>query len=128
MKGGMSMAFVDGESGGELSDEVKAENEKYGVLMIMQKEPVQGIYRGFRMVPGYKGNMKNQQKCHSFEQEDGNNLEVRGFGLMDHIIAKDYKEGDLLRVIYTGLVDGYHKCTIAKDDGNGAGSDGGEDL
>ena len=69
------MAFVDGDSGGELSPEVQEENEKNGVLMVLQGDtPVQGIYRGFKEVPGYEG--KGKQKSHSFEQEDGSIVKV----------------------------------------------------
>tara|TARA_R100001530_G_C4276831_1_gene144552 strand:- start:456 stop:821 length:366 start_codon:yes stop_codon:yes gene_type:complete len=113
------MAFIEGNSDGELSEEIKEENEKYGELMVMQKEPIEGIYRGVREVPGYGG--KGKQQCHKFEKADGSEFEMRGFGLMDHILAKDYAVGDLLRVTYTGKSEktGYHQCKIAKDDGNG---------
>jgi hypothetical protein len=120
------MAFVDGEGSGELSDEIKEENSKYGVLMSLQGDnPIQGIYRGFKECPGFEG--KGKQKSHSFEQPDGSNLKVRGFGLMDHIIAKDYAEGDLLRVTYTGKDGKFHKCRIAKDDGTAPDADS-EDM
>ncbi len=121
------MAFVEGENGGELSPEIQEENAKYGELMVMQKEPVEGIYRGCREVPGYGG--KGKQKCHKFEKADGSEFEIRGFGLMDHILNKDYGIGDLLRVTYTGKNEktGYHQCKIAKDDGSGD-SDGDESL
>jgi hypothetical protein len=118
------MAFRENDSEGQLSEEIQAENDKYGVLMILQKEPIEGIYRGFKECPGYGG--KGTQKSHLFESTDGTEFKVRGFGLMDHIIAKDYVEGDLLRVTYTGKGDdGYHKCKIAKDDGS---PDNGEEL
>ncbi len=122
------MAFQDTDTGSELSEEAQADNDKYGQLMVLIGEgnSLQGIYRGVKEVPGYEG--KGKQKCHSLEQESGEILKVRGFGLMDHIIAKDVEEGQLIRVTYTGKgTDGYHKCKVAIDDGEGEAAGSGEE-
>ncbi len=110
------MAFEELGSEGELSEDIQAENKEKGELMVLRTEPVEGIYRGFTNVSGYEG--KGKQKSHKFEKPDGSILKIRGFGLMDHIIANDISEGQLIRVTYTGKGDdGYHKCRIAVDNG-----------
>ncbi|KKL87326.1 hypothetical protein LCGC14_1935880 [marine sediment metagenome] len=116
------MAWEDIGGEGELSEEVKAQNVEYGELMHYQKKPVEGIYRGFDMVPGHKG--KGKQKSHKFEQPDGSVFKIRGFGLMNYIIDADVTEGQLIRVTYTGKGDdGYHKCKVAIDNGDKASSE-----
>ncbi len=115
------MAFKDIGGEGELSEEIQAENKEKGELMTLRTEPVEGIYRGYDEVSGYEG--KGKQKSHKFEKSDGSIFKVRGFGLMDHIIANDVTEGQLIRVTYTGKGDdGYHKCRVAIDNGDKSAS------
>ena len=118
------MAFIESKDG-ELSEEVIAENEKYGKLAIMLGEgnSVEGIYRGVKQVTGYQG--KGKQSSHTFEDaKTGEEFKIRGFGLMDHIIKKEVTEGDLIRVTYKGKgEDGYHKCSVGIDNGEPAPSE-----
>ncbi|KKM77025.1 hypothetical protein LCGC14_1374160 [marine sediment metagenome] len=74
---------------------------------------VEGIYKGFKMVPGHKG--KGKQKCHTFDQSNGEPLAVLGFGLMDHIL-NNVEKGSQTRITYLGKVGDYHKCKVEVDD------------
>lgn len=121
------MAFEELGGEGELSEEIKAENAEKGELMTLRKEPVEGIYRGFNEVSGFEG--KGKQRSHKFEAKDGSIFKIRGFGLMDHIIANEVTEGQLIRVTYTGKGDdGYHKCKVAVDNGDKTSSASSEEL
>ena len=97
-----------------------------GLLLSGQEEgyQLQGVYKGFRMVDGPDGD--GEQKCHSFDEPDGEPLDVLGFGLLDHILAdeKQVKEGDLVRVTYLGKKGKYHKCKVEVDDGKDKDEDG----
>ncbi len=92
-------------------------------MLLSGAEPgtkVEGVYKGYKMVPGAPGEdgkPKGKQKLHTFKQPDGEPLDVLGFGLMDHILENDCKEGQLVRVTYKGKVGGYHKCNVEVDDG-----------
>jgi len=123
------MGFNDIGGDGELSEEVLKDNADYGQLMVLIGEgnSLEGIYRGAVDCPGYNG--KGKQKSHSLEQKDGSIVKVRGFGLMDHILAKDVENGETIRVTYTGKQGDFHKCKVAKDDGIEAPeASGGESL
>ncbi len=121
------MAFIE-TGNGEMSEKAQKENEEYGQLMTLIGEgnSLEGVYRGCKDVPGYDG--KGKQVMHKLEQDSGDILKVRGFGLMNHIIKNEVEEGQLIRVTYKGKgEDGYHKCSVAIDDGE-TGSDDNEEL
>lgn len=74
---------------------------------------VEGIYKGFKDVPGFEG--EGIEQCHTFEQSDSSTFTVIGFGLMNHILKK-VKKGSQTKVTYKGKVGKHHKCTVAVDD------------
>lgn len=102
----MAYKKVGGSGGGSSSE-----------CMILCLEPegtvVEGIYKGFKEVPGFEG--KGTQRKHTFKQSNGKQFPVIGFGLMDHIL-QNVKEGSRTRVTYLGKDGDYHKCTVEVDD------------
>ncbi len=104
----MTYKKVKGEGGGGMDDEGR-------MILCLQDEGfvIEGIYKGFKTIPGYEG--KGKQRCHAFEQLNGEKLEVIGFGLMDYILDK-VDEGSQTRVTYNGKIKKYHNCTVEVDD------------
>jgi hypothetical protein len=100
---------VKGEGGGGMDEEGR-------MIFCLQDEGtfIEGIYKGFKTVPGYEG--KGKQRCHTFIQANGKQLEVIGFGLMDYILD-NVDEGSQTKITYNGKVKKYHNCTVEVDDG-----------
>ncbi len=75
---------------------------------------IEGTYKSVREIKGYEG--KGKQKCYTFDLLHGEEEEIVGFGLMDHIM-QNVEKGSQVRITYTGKPGKYHQCTVEVDDG-----------
>ncbi len=84
---------------------------------------IEGTYKSVEEIPGYEG--KGIQKCYTFKLLNGEEEEIVGFGLMDHIMQNVIK-GSHVRITYKGKPAKYHQCTVEVDDEFEADADGEE--
>ncbi len=75
---------------------------------------IEGIFKDVEEIAGYEG--KGKQKCYTLELLNGEEEEVVGFGLMDHIM-QSVEKGSQVRITYTGKPAKYHQCTVEVEDG-----------
>ncbi len=77
---------------------------------------IEGKYKDVEEIAGFEG--KGKQKCYSLDLLNGEEEEVLGFGLMDHIM-QNVEKGSQVRITYTGKPAKYHQCMVEVDADSG---------